>query len=165
MAVDTHPCMQVMASSHVTACARSLLPTNAGLAKLGAAVRSVIRLVVGHMRSVWSQLLPRSMPPSPLLVHRSIGTPSTWPWNTRPAPATTNTAGPPATSLTVPTGHHEFKVRWAHAATYHTSVTGARSDYQWARPFIFWHFMLQSRWCGHTILTGPDHTDQERRIA
>ncbi len=26
-----------------------------------------------------------------------------------------------------------------------------------------WHFMLQSRWCGHTILTGPDHTYQERR--
>ncbi len=29
---------------------------------------------------------------------------------------------------------------------------------------IFWHFMLQSKWCGHTILTGPDHTYQERRM-
>ncbi len=25
----------------------------------------------------------------------------------------------------------------------------------------FWHFMLHARWCGHTILTGPDHTYQE----
>ncbi len=58
-----------------------------------------------------------------------------------------------------PTPASACRTRWAW-----TRVTYTLTSACTGRTGIFWHFMLQSRWCGLTILTGPDHTYQERRI-